>query len=93
MLRRCQGLVRGEVQGVGFRHFTRRVAGGLGLGGWVRNNWDGSVEFEAEGPSDRIAQFLEQVRQGPRSAVVTELVLSSDQTVTTPAFTGFEVRF
>ena len=54
---RVHAVVAGLVQGVGFRYFTVMTAGKLGLGGWVRNCYDGSVEVEAQGtrqgrPSD-----------------------------------------
>lgn len=41
---RVHAVVAGLVQGVGFRYFTVMTAGKLGLGGWVRNCYDGSVE-------------------------------------------------
>ena len=46
---RVHAVVAGLVQGVGFRYFTVMTAGKLGLGGWVRNCYDGSVEVEAQG--------------------------------------------
>src|SRR2546425_1154914 len=46
---RLHGVIRGDVQGVGFRYFLVREAHGLGLRGWVRNRDDGTVEFVAEG--------------------------------------------
>lgn len=48
----------GEVQGVGFRWTSRRLANGLGLTGWVRNEWDGSVSMELQGSDDQIARFF-----------------------------------
>ena len=46
-------LVRGRVQGVGFRWFVEREAHMLGIAGWVRNNADGSVEVLAMGTRDQ----------------------------------------
>jgi acylphosphatase len=63
---RLRAVVRGRVQGVGFREFTRRHAAALGLCGWVRNRPDGSVELEAEGPRSALDELLRQVRTGPR---------------------------
>ena len=48
-------LVRGRVQGVGFRWFVEREAHLLGIAGWVRNNHDGSVEVLAQGTRDQLA--------------------------------------
>lgn len=65
-------LVRGHVQGVGFRYFTRDVGRQLGLRGWVRNLRDGrTVEVHAVGPASALERFLEQLRAGPPGALVT----------------------
>ncbi len=48
-------LVRGRVQGVGFRWFVEREAHILGIAGWVRNNHDGSVEVLAQGTRDQLS--------------------------------------
>jgi len=65
--------VEGVVQGVGFRYFVRRHAMRLGLAGWVRNNHDGSVEAEAAGSADSLADFEVELRRGPSHAYVTNL--------------------
>ncbi len=62
--------VRGSVQGVGFRHHTMLRARSLGLGGWVANLEDGSVEAVFEGPPDRVASMLDWCRRGPGGASV-----------------------
>lgn len=56
--------ILGHVQGVGFRYRAKYVAGGLGLIGWVRNDWDGSVEMEVQGTLEQINQMLKLVNQG-----------------------------
>jgi acylphosphatase len=63
-------LVRGRVQGVGFRWFVEREAHILGLAGWVRNNADGSVEVLAQGTRDQLSGLRSRLRQGPRAARV-----------------------
>jgi len=78
----------GTVQGVGFRHYTRREALRLGLTGWVRNLPDGRVEAVAAGSADQLDAFERFLRQGPPGASVTSLqVLDvSDEAELAPAF-------
>jgi len=66
-------VVHGDVQGVGFRYFVQRAAARLGLTGNVRNCPDGTVEIVAEGESDRMADFISEVRRGPRVGRVDRL--------------------
>jgi acylphosphatase len=63
-------LVRGRVQGVGFRWFVEREAHILGIAGWVRNNVDGSVEVLAVGTRDQILALRSRLWEGPRAARV-----------------------
>lgn len=63
-------MVRGRVQGVGFRAFVEETAFDLGLKGWVRNRRDGSVEAVAAGAPSAIDALIEAVRRGPRAARV-----------------------
>ncbi|MCX6640587.1 MAG: acylphosphatase [bacterium] len=58
--------VSGRVQGVGFRYFAMNWAEKLGLCGWVRNNWDGSVESEVEGDRSAVEEYINQIKIGPR---------------------------
>jgi acylphosphatase len=64
---RLHARVEGRVQGVGFRYFTLENAIQLGLKGWVRNRWDGSVEVLAEGPQKDLEALLNILRRGPRA--------------------------
>lgn len=68
---RLHAVVEGTVQGVGFRYFVQDSANLLGLTGWVRNRWDGTVEVIAEGGRNSLEQLLTALRRGPRSAHVT----------------------
>jgi len=63
-------IVRGRVQGVGFRWFVEREAHILGIAGWVRNNSDGSVEVFAQGTRDQLLGLRSRLREGPRAARV-----------------------
>ena len=65
--------VRGVVQGVSFRWYTRQEADRLGLTGWVRNEPDGSVRLEAQGPEADVEALLAWVRRGPTHARVTAI--------------------
>ncbi|MDD5330910.1 MAG: carbamoyltransferase HypF [Sulfuricella sp.] len=65
--------VRGQVQGVGFRPFVYRLAGELGLAGWVRNDADG-VEIEAQGGAEEIESLLARLKdEAPALARVDEV--------------------
>lgn len=70
---RLRLVVRGRVQGVGFRWFVRETARANGLAGWVRNNPDGSVELEAGGPPSSLATLRAAVSEGPRGARVASV--------------------
>jgi DNA ligase D-like protein (predicted 3'-phosphoesterase) len=68
-----RALVRGRVQGVGFRDAAVRRAVELGLVGWVRNEEDGGVRVHAEGAEQAIARFVAFLGEGPRGAEVSEV--------------------
>src|ERR1700750_1842582 len=68
-----QAVIRGQVQGVGFRYWTRRTATARGLEGWVRNRRDGSVEAVFAGPEDAVADMIELCRRGPDGARVDSI--------------------
>ncbi|HVD46431.1 MAG TPA: acylphosphatase [Candidatus Limnocylindria bacterium] len=76
---RLHGLVKGDVQGVGFRYFLIRRAQALGLSGWVQNRDDGTVEFVAEGSRHDLEQLERAAREGPRMARVTALEVNWSQ--------------
>ena len=57
--------ITGQVQGVGFRYRARYAASNLGVTGWVKNEWDGSVALEAQGTIDQIDQMLKVINQSP----------------------------
>jgi acylphosphatase len=65
--------VHGVVQGVGFRHFTRKLAESFGIKGYVRNVPDGSVEIVAEGGTQVLKAFLDEVKIGPRFGSVSRV--------------------
>ena len=66
-------LVRGRVQGVGFRWFVEREAHILGIAGWVRNKADSSVEVLAMGTREQLSRLRSRLREGPRAARVDDV--------------------
>jgi acylphosphatase len=84
-------IVRGRVQGVGFRAFVEYQARSLGLTGWARNLGDGrSVEVIAEGSREGLDALLAQIKQGPRAAHVE--AVEATWGVATNAHQGFAAR-
>ncbi len=82
-------LVRGLVQGVGFRWVCARRAAELGLTGWVRNKGDGTVEIVVEGAPDAVEGLVTWAHRGPPGAQV-EAVDVTDEAPT--GLTGFEIE-
>ena len=76
--------VTGRVQRVGYRYFVQQWAEDFGLGGWVRNQRDGSVYLETEGRKDRIEKLVKELKEGPRMARVEQVSVN---------WTDFENKF
>lgn len=89
-VRRLEAVVRGRVQGVGFRFFALREATVLGLDGWVGNQQDGSVRCVAEGPTEALEAFLRELRRGPAGARVD--AMSTAWSAARGEVGGFTVR-
>ncbi len=83
-------LVRGRVQGVGFRWFVEREAAILGIAGWVRNNFDGTVEVLAMGTREQLVGLRSRLQEGPRAARVDDVEVSEAEPV--PGLTSFQIR-
>jgi acylphosphatase len=66
-------IVSGMVQGVGFRFFAERAANRLGIAGYVKNRFDGSVEVYAIGSAAQLESLKNELRRGPRMASVSEV--------------------
>ena len=66
-------VIRGRVQGVGYRAWVEHQAKRLGLQGWVRNRRDGCVEAVFEGGEDVVTNIVASCRRGPSSARVDDV--------------------
>ena len=86
---RSRAIVHGHVQGVFFRDSVRRLAERLGVSGWVRNNWDGTVEAVLEGDRDGVESVVGFMREGPRGARVDRVDVADEEP---EGLSGFDVR-
>lgn len=66
-------LIKGDVQGVGYRFFAQRAAARHQIVGYVRNCPDGTVEAWAEGPANNVEAFKQDLATGPQWAVVDQV--------------------
>ena len=85
--------IEGQVQGVGFRWTSQRVAFDLGLTGWVRNEPDGSVSMELQGPSEAVATFFTRLLESYRRFPISYTIDSKEDIPPMPGETEFSVRF
>jgi acylphosphatase len=74
-------LIRGMVQGVGFRYFAQRAAAKHQVRGYIRNLEDGRVEAVAEGPEKAVEEFKHDLIAGPSYSRVEEI----EETVLDPS--------
>ena len=79
-------IVTGRVQGVGFRWFVEKEARAIGVGGWVRNNDDGSVEVLASGSEEQLARLKKGLGDGPRASRVDEVQEFNEPDTSEPSF-------
>jgi acylphosphatase len=70
---RRRAVVHGQVQGVGFRYACAQQAADLGVGGWVRNRPDGTVEAVVQGEPDAVDCLLAWLAHGPAHARVSRV--------------------
>ena len=86
---RRRAIVTGHVQGVFFRDATRRQAVASGVGGWVRNRPDGTVEAVLEGAPGAVQRMLQFLAAGPPRARVDRVDVSEEPP---EGLSGFEIR-
>lgn len=85
---RKQYTFTGRVQGVGFRYSAQYLAQGLGLTGWVRNEWDGTVVMEAQGTEEQLNQLIQMLKR--RSFIRIDYV--AELRIPIQKESGFHVR-
>jgi acylphosphatase len=85
-----QLIIRGRVQGVGYRMTMAEVAGALGVAGWVRNRRDGTVEALVQADDALVERLLAWCRRGPPGARVTAITTVALET--DPAVDDFVCR-
>jgi len=83
-------LFSGDVQGVGFRYTTVRIARQYRVSGYVRNLRDGRVEVVAEGARAEVADFLADIERTMEGYIRDRQVMDSS---TTGGYTGFSIRY
>ena len=83
-------VIRGRVQGVGYRYAMTEVAETLGVTGWVRNRRDGSVEAVVQGDGELVERLVAWCGRGPVGANVTEV--SAEAHAVDAALDGFSAR-
>lgn len=83
--------IKGNVQGVGFRHFTRKNADDLRLHGWVQNKQDGSVEMVLAGEEKDVKEMTKRLWKGPALAHVTHVIVK-ESNENMDIFSEFNIR-
>lgn len=86
---RAHIVVKGRVQGVGYRFFTLFAARSFGLGGTVRNLLNGDVEVIVEGEKGTILAFVKELRIGPMHASVQDVLINFQEV--TNEYTSFQI--
>ena len=84
-----RAVIRGRVQGVSYRAWTKKQADRHGVSGWVRNRPDRSVEALLSGPAEAVDALLTACRRGPFAARVDDIAVSEAETFDGR---GFEIR-
>ncbi len=90
-MKRVHIIISGRVQGVFFRYNTKKIANELGLGGFVRNLPDGTVEIVAEGEEEKINKLIDFCKIGPRAAEVIGIKIEYEEPRN--EFSNFEIGY
>ena len=87
------GVVRGLVQGIGYRFFVQREAKRLSISGWVKNMPTGNVEFEASGDEKNLADFLNALKNNHSWASIDRIDIEERAYENKAEAGTFEIRF
>lgn len=83
-------LIRGDVQGVSYRYFTRTMAENLGLIGWAKNEEDGTVTVFVQGRVENIEKIIEWCKTGSPMSTVEKV--ESEEASMIDGLKGFEIK-
>jgi len=87
----CKINIEGRVQGVGFRYSAIKAARRYNVAGWVKNEYDGSVNVFCEGDREQVDEFIKWCKQGPPSAHIVDVNIN--QTAYTGKYSQFSVAY
>ena len=88
---RAHVIISGRVQGVCFRMETQQAAKRIGVSGWVKNRFDGTVEAVVEGDKKQVDQTIEWCRKGPALSAVSNLEVNWESF--TGEFRDFDITY
>lgn len=91
MKRAKKYIIKGQVQGVGFRYFTTHLANRIGVYGYVKNLRDGSVEVYAIGTEQQLTTLKAGLLKGPSYSYVQNIIEEDMQV--DPVYNSFNIRF
>ena len=78
-MKRVNAKIHGFVQHVGFRNFVRKNAVKLGITGWVKNNFDGTVEAVFEGDDGAVSEIIEKCKTGSLLSIVDKVEVREEE--------------
>ncbi|GGE45299.1 acylphosphatase [Pullulanibacillus camelliae] len=92
MEQRLHIIVKGLVQGVGFRYFTQSNAVKHQLKGWVRNLTNGDVEIDVQGASSNLEHFINAIKAGPPYGRIDAIHINDDS-LPLKGYTTFNITY
>jgi len=90
-MKRVHLIISGDVVGVGYRTWAKRHARDLGIGGWVKNREDRTVELIVEGEMEALVTFIASCKKGPDVAWVKDVTVTWQDAI--GEYVDFEVLY